>query len=392
MINASLLLGLFASLALGNLGRISFFGQSINGYIFEFFVLSLFISLFIQYRFEVFLWSRRQFQAVYIFLGILAISLVVSIVRFRTFENVVAFLYLARLTLYFSVFLHLAYHKQSHKPYLKVFKKVFLAFAVLTAIFTIVQYTLYPNLRNLFYLGWDEHLYRAFGLFFDTSVAAAIYGLTFLALLMDTKHRIVNAKIRTILMALNAVFLILSFARGGYIALIVTAAIYMFRHRMTKLLIAGIVICACIFILAPKPGGEGVKIFRTNSIQSRIKDDTAGIELFRRNPILGVGYNHLRGIKPEVLRGTDLDSQSHAAGSYHSSFVTILATGGILGFVALIYMLISLARISESSLYFVVFLSIFSLFDNILLHPFVLILALFLIAYEYEGDITTSGT
>ncbi len=392
MINASLLLGLFASLSLGNLGRISFFGQSINGYIFEFFALSLFISLFIQYRFEVFLWSRRQFRAVYVFLGILAISLAVSIIRFRTFENVVAFLYLARLTLYFCVFLHLAYHRQNHKPYLKVFKKVFLVFAVLTAIFTLVQYILYPNLRNLFYLGWDEHLYRAFGLFFDTSVAAAIYGLTFLALLMDTKHKIVKAKARTILMALNAIFLILSFTRGGYFALLATAAIYMVRRRMIKWFIIGIAICAFIFILVPKPGGEGVNILRTNSIQSRIKDDMEGIDLFRRNPVLGVGYNHLRGIKPEARRGTDLDSQSHAAGAYHSSFVTILATGGILGFLAFVYMLISLARISEGSFYFVTFLSIFSLFDNILLHPFVLFLALFLIAYEYEGDITTSDT
>ena len=40
-----------------------------------------------------------------------------------------------------------------------------------------IQLMFYPALRNLYYLGWDEHLYRMFSTFLDPNFAGAFFVL-----------------------------------------------------------------------------------------------------------------------------------------------------------------------------------------------------------------------
>ena len=79
--------------------------------------------------------------------------------------------------------------------------------------------------------------------------------------------------------------------------------------------------------------------------------------------------------------GSDL---THSGASFHSSFLIILVTSGLIGLTLFILVLIRLAGINEISRFAVLFLSLFSLSDNILLHPFVLFLFFSLIVLSFR--------
>jgi O-antigen ligase len=232
--------------------------------------------------------------------------------------------------------------------------------AVLTITSTLIQYFLYPDLRNLIYQGWDPHLYRTFGVFFDTSIAAAIFGIFFLT---------INQPVIKIIYLL---LIALSFSRAIYLGISLTL-IYLFvsQKQFKKLAIFLLLFLALVFFI-PKPSGEGVNLKRFYSVVSRGQDYLQGINLWKNKPILGYGYNRIRYVK----EGDSL----HAGASFSSSFLTILVSSGALGLLGFLWLLTAFAKASKVKrkvgLYLIIFLSIVSLFDNVLLHPFILFLLL----------------
>jgi O-antigen ligase len=100
-----------------------------------------------------------------------------------------------------------------------------------------------------------------------------------------------------------------------------------------------------------------------------------------KQPIFGVGYNRIRYKKAELGLAAEYGS-SHAAANYHSSFVTMLAAGGIIGMAFYGLFLISLMKVSRPTFFYIFFLSIISLGDNSLLHPFMMFFVYRLIVLE----------
>lgn len=342
--------------SLGQLGRISFFSQQINFYLYEVVLtLSLFL-LFFKYRFKPIKKAWKDFKPVFFFLIVLLVSLLIDWLKYNLFENIIASLYFFRLILYFSYFFYLQYHLKKNKDFSKTIKYGFFIIAVLTIISTIVQYFLYPDLRNLFYQGWDPHLYRTFGVFFDTSIAAAIFGFFFLT---------VN---QPIIKIIYLILVALSFSRAVYLGLSLTL-IYIFiqKKQFKKILLFLLFFITLIFII-PKPAGEGVNLKRFYSIVSRQEDYQTGLKLWKNKPILGYGYNRIRYIKKS--------DSLHSGASFSSSFLTILVSSGVLGLFGFLGVLGRLGKINKISQPLIIFLSIISLFDNILLHPFILFLLL----------------
>ena len=203
----------------GQLGRVSFFDQQVNFYLYEVvLILSLFL-LFFKYRLKPIKEAWKKFKPLFFFLFILLISLLIDWSKYNSFENTVAFLYFFRLILYFSTyFFYFRYHVKIDKKFSKVIKNGVFIIAVLTIISTVIQYFLYPDLRNLFYQGWDPHLYRTFGVFFDTSIAAAIFGILFLT---------IN---QPVIKIIYLILIALSFSRAIYLGLSLTL-IYIFIQK-----------------------------------------------------------------------------------------------------------------------------------------------------------------
>ncbi|MBI2641182.1 O-antigen ligase family protein [Candidatus Roizmanbacteria bacterium] len=255
-------------------------------------------------------------------------------------------------------------------------------FILLTPVASIIQYFLYPNLRNLQYLGWDPHLYRLFGLFFDTSVAGAIYALLFLLIFLSGKKLMKNDILRNFLLVTFMIFSVLTYSRSLYLALPVVVSLY-FIAKKQYVLPAVFFISFLIFIsLSPKPFGEGVNLGRTFSIESRFNDYQLAFKLWKKNPLFGIGYNRIRYVKNELV--------NHAGASLHSSFLIVLVTGGMAGLILFLFALLKIASLSEYSHYAMVLLGLLSFADNILLHPFVLLLLFSTSAYSIIRPFGTS--
>lgn len=340
--------------SLGQLGRISFFDQQVNFYLYEITLGSSLIFLISKHKSKPITDAWKNFRAIFIFLLVLLISLIPEWLKYNFFENAVAFLYFFRLLVYFSYFIYLRYHVKKDWQSSKTIKKGILAVAVLTVISTFIQYFLYPDLRNLFYQGWDPHLYRTFGVFFDTSISATIFGILFLT---------IN---QPVIKIIYLILIALSFSRAIYLGLSLTL-IYIFiqKKQFKKILLFLLFFIVLIFII-PKPAGEGVNLKRLYSITSRGQDYLQGINLWKNKPVLGYGYNRVRYVK---------NSKSlHSSTSFSSSFLTILVSSGVLGLLGFLGVLGRLGKINKTSQYLIIFLSIISLFDNIILHPFILFL------------------
>lgn len=314
----------------------------------------------------------------FVFTGVLLLSFLISLNQYSQSRNLFAVLYLIRLLLYLFYFIYCSYTLKKNAHLLSVVKRGVLLFAIITAIASFGQYFFYSNLRNLSYLGWDPHQYRIFGLFFDTSVAASIFGLGTLYLLKPQKK--IWSKVG---ITISLILGLLTYSRAYYLAILSVLILFFVKKRKyvwIGLLFGGAVIS---YFMLPRPQGEGVNLLRTFSIESRKADDEKALKIFVKNPLLGIGYNH---INKEVGEGDEERPANHASASYHSSYLIILVTTGIIGLICFVLMVYKFAQISEMSLLYVVFLSIFSLFDNILLHPMTMFLFLSLLAIELADN------
>jgi len=360
-----LLILTFFLFSLGQLGRVSFFNQQVNFYLYEVLMGILLLFYFLKLEFTPLkkLFDSQQ----WIFWGFiyLLISFFVKFFDYSLFENIVSFLYLLRLFFYFLFFTYLYFYYQKKKK--KDLVLGFLIFSFLTIIFSFVQFFLYPNLRNLAYLGWDVHQNRVFGVFFDTSVAASIYGLFFLFWL--------NYKNTRYLWLLPPLFLLLYFTYSRFVIFSFFLTLFLFFLKKSSLRYFFITLVFLIFLLIffPQKSGVGVNLNRFFSIESRIKENILGIEMGLKNLLFGIGYNRIRFFrqKNNFLWQSDFNIY-HGASSFQSTYVTLFVATGVVGLLFFGKGFIKLINCSKEFFYLIFFIAISSLADNLLLHPFLI--------------------
>jgi len=350
---------------LGQLGRISFLNQAINFYLYEVFLVIFFIYLFVKLRFKPLRYFYKKFPIFFYFFGWLLVSYLIGLRGYSLQENLIGFLYLARVIFYGGFGGYVGYEVKENPSFKKVLQKGIMIIIVITIITGIIQYFLYPDLRNLYYAGWDPHLNRMFGLFFDTSVAAAVYGMLFLYFIIIKKF--------PWLQLLLLICLILTFSRSTYLAIIFIIIINFITQKDYKKLFLILGLFLAIFFLAPKQFGLGVGLNRFFSIESRINDYRQAIFLWKKSPLIGFGYNRIAYLKEKYhLLNTKEIFPQHALASFSSSYLVILVGSGILGLLGMLGVLGRMWQINEKARPIIVFLSIVSLTDNIILHPFIM--------------------
>lgn len=368
---------------LGQLGRISVYGGTL--YLYELFMcISLGIIIWNIVRSkridisrdhdinpQELLLYKKVFVALFLFLATLTIGLLISLPAYDPKENTVAILYAVRLAVYSlyiallaSPFMHIVMNG-------KVLRIVFFFSFVAIIIGSMLQYLYYPDLRNLWYAGWDPHAFRLFGTFLEPVILASVLGLS---LCFSLIVPVGQPRIKWLLVLIGSLLLFLTFSRAALIAFFGVLFIYVLRKKLWRLFIVGIGVFLVGYLIVPKPSGEGVNLLRTSTIESRVVDYQNGISVWQKNIITGIGYNHIPFEKEVPYSYSDTGEQvpNNARGAFHSSFLTILATGGIVTFIAYGVFLVQVSRISEYHFYSLVFLCILALFDNVLLHPFVM--------------------
>lgn len=367
---------LLFSLLAGQFGRIELFGKLVNGYVQDPFAFLFVIYLLRQYGITP-LTNLLRNKIVILFGAVIIASFVLSLFDYPAVSNIVALLYLMRMVLYLvlGVYLHTLMKKK--KSVVKGAEKLVWYFSLGLLLVSVVQYLFFSNFWGLYALGWDPHLYRMSATYIDVYVAAALYGI--LVLYWYRRQNIVLA-------LLFMICLVFTFSRSAYVAFLLSALVFLILKKSLKELVVVSALFALFVVLVPKPFGEGVSLLRVASVNSRLRDYRIAISMAQKKPLLGYGYNRIRYAK-EKLDLAKTDDRSHAISSFHSSFLIVLVTTGGVGLFASLALLFQYGMKNREFLPILLYICSMSLFDNVLLHVFVLLPFLLIGAMTYQSSL-----
>lgn len=265
------------------------------------------------------------------------------------------------------------------------------------AIVGLAQYILYPNLRNLIYLGWDPHEFRVFGTFLDSGYIGLILSVTIMlgwvGLSLRTDIKAISQRMyRGALfsgISISAAALALTYSRSSYLALLAGSIAYSYYLKSVKpVLIVLVVIALCLVMLPrPSPTAEATDLSRIASVHARAINYQNTLSIIRDHPIIGVGFNMLRyeNRNRSIVPYSEWDTSNAAAGA-DNSVLFVLATSGLAGFLAisilgykLLKALHPIALHPRKQQYAVIFLAstaaivTHSMFNNSLFYPWVMV-------------------
>src|SRR3989344_1715561 len=173
-------------------------------------------------------------KPILIFTGIGFISLLINLRLLNLSEFLISFLYLIRWIFYAGIFFVVDGFDDKFKrkvPFFMMLSGTIIVFA------GFIQYFMYPALRNLMYLGWDEHLYRMFSTFLDPNFLGAFLVLNFLLILGLFLHYSKDSRklvIFGLLGALNLIAVFLTYSRSALIMLFVSILTFLILKKKIK--------------------------------------------------------------------------------------------------------------------------------------------------------------
>lgn len=282
----------------------------------------------------------------FLFAGVALFSFLLTPIKLTLQEKLISYLYLLRYVAYFFVYITAFYLIKTKKLNTSQLLKRLTFIGLSLSVIGWLQYLLYPDLRNLFYLGWDPHYKRIFASYFDPNYLGLMLVFTLILLWTSPppspirRGRISVEVLRSWLSRIFVfVTLMFTYSRSSYLALITTSVFFsIFSKRMTYLLILLVILIMSIIVL-PRPGGEGVKLERIFSVEQRIENWQLGVKIIKNHLILGVGFNTLRyARKPyEPYKLDQFDS--HSAGGLDNSLLFVAVTTGIFGLITYLLLL-----------------------------------------------------
>jgi len=376
MFDALLLVGIFISLLAGQFARIELIDAFANIYVHEIFLLMFIGSSVIRLGLSPLhkIVKKKEFVLLIV---LTIVSFIISFGEFTLQQNGLSLLYFLRAALYFMFGIYLVEYLKHSKTNKTFIYCLIYSFSILLIITTAIQYIFYPNFWVLKPFGWDPHMYRASSAYFDVFVAAAIYGVLSFFWYINKKY----------ILSLSYVSaLALSFSRSAYLAFLISIIYYFIVKKKWRELLIIIFLFISLVLILPKPFGEGVNLLRTASISSRIQDYQLGVKIWQEKPLLGFGYNRIRFAK-EQLNLAQADDKSHSLASFHSSFLVLLVTGGMLGFAIFMFILLKFYKKYPTLRVYGIFILSMSLFDNVLLHALVALPLIFVAIYSIQSKV-----
>lgn len=283
-----------------------------------------------------------------LFIVIALASLFVNAKYLSTNEFLVSFSYLIRWTIYAGLYYVVKTFSFEYK------KKAIYIFAIsgcLIVLFGFIQYFFYSNLRNVYYLGWDDHMYRLFSTFLDPNFAGAFLvfylifttGL-FLHFLKTKQKKFLFGTSCIFLLTLTAIYL--TFSRSALIMLLLSFLAFSVFAKKMKWVLRLILISIIFFLISAKNFNiENRNLFRIASTEARLESAKTTIQIIKDNPILGVGFNTYRYAQIRYgFRRPEGALESHADAGSDNSFLFILATTGIIGLLSYLYLLFAILK------------------------------------------------
>ena len=333
----------FVSFSLGEIARIQF-PNSITVGLFDISVVSLSFYILAKTR-------KSKFTLkipIILFILISLFSLGINFRRYELDQFLIGSLYLLRWIAYTGVYFSATSLSDKGKKYT-------LRFMMLSGIFIVffgyLQFLFYPSLRNLYYLGWDEHMHRMFSTFLDPNFAGVVFVLFFVFFYVFKEKFISNRLLSSLILLLTFGAIILTYSRGAYLMFVVCALIYSILVRQWKV-VAGVVLVFMILfiILSPRFYIENTNLLRVASATQRLESSKQALAIFNKNP-LGVGFNTFRYAREKYgFKDLSLFGPSHSGAGVDNSMVLILVTTGVPGFLVYVYLIYKIFRIGSFNL------------------------------------------
>lgn len=374
MITNFLLTLLILTLPFGQLTRVTLFSPEIHFYLQDIIILLLIFFSLIEKKIPGEIFKKELNRTIFAFFLLGGFSLFLSLNRFPFSEILISSLYLFRWLAYAFVFLLTPIIlKSSGKAN---FYKLLIYQGLALAIFGLIQYFLFPDFRAFEIYGWDPHYYRLLSTLFDPGFTALMLVLSLILLVVHYWNYFLGKKplVFYFVFLIFYLALALTYSRSGYLAyllafLLITLKKHKF-HLFPVILILGVI----TVLLLPRPGGEGVKLERTASIEARFENWQEGLLILKDNPLFGAGFNTLRYVQRNYGFSGDKWQESHASAGLDASFLFILATSGIAGFLTFTHLLRLLfhrqSLIINASL---IALISHSFFNNTLFYPWIML-------------------
>lgn len=221
----------------------------------------------------------------------------------------------------------------------------------------LIQYLLYPDLRNLFYLGYDPHHYRLFGLFLDPNIIGLIFAWAFFYF----KGLELKPVYKLLILGVTLLALLLTYSRISWLSF-AAGITYLFFEKRRQWYMLFLIVFALIALLLPRYFGEGTNIFRTNSLVGKQKSFEVATLLLEKSPFIGIGFNNLNQVKNYVGKVPD-----NSRYGLDNSLLTVVVTTGIIGTLIFLVFWLSLWRGNNNArvytlVYFVHLMSVNSFF------------------------------
>ncbi len=292
--------------------------------------------------------STRLTKPLILFSSISLISLIINSAGLQYSQWLTAFLYWIRFVSYAGIYYLVLY---TDKDTFKKCKSLLLIAGSVFVILGYIQFFLYANLRNLYYLGWDEHNYRLFSTFLDPNFAGAFLVLFLLFLFarinisLDDKNN--NILIRLgLLSIITIVAIFLTYSRSALLMLVISVTAYLYLLGKKKFLIIPITFTIVfLIVLSPTFNKENTNLLRTTSSLARLETYDNAHKIIYDHPYIGVGFNAYRyaqesyGFHPVESKFPD-----HGEAGTDNSFLFVTATTGVIGLLAYLYIWYSILK------------------------------------------------
>lgn len=312
-----------------------------------------------------------------IFISILALSLIWQLGRLPVETLALSGLYLVRVVGYLALVPLVRRSNLSVNYWSSFIYIIGIGFAVIG----LVQYGLYPDLRNIEYLGWDPHYYRVVATLLDPNYLGGLLVIVWFWGVWMWERFPARKLFLFIGQLLLSSALLLTFSRSSYLAWIVgMLMIGVIKKRIWLIGAIGLGLSG-LFLILPKPGWGFVQFDRMITVVARIENWVAAVEMFKASPIIGLGFNTLR-----FRDFPTVDLASKAAAGVDNSFLFVLVTSGFIGLIAFGNLLKNwvklwlglmaskkLLTLGQTGMVMIAAISIHSLFINSLFYPWILI-------------------
>jgi len=342
-----LIVAIFLVFPLGEIARIHL-GEVSVGLIDLLMLPAIFLSLRVSYKEK----SKLLYPIALTALAFL-FSLLINLSQYSLDQSLVAILYLIRWISYSSIYIILLRFARKNKK--NLYRYMFFSGALFLTL-GFFQYFFYPSLKNLYYLGWDEHMYRLFSTFLDPNFTGIFMSLfLFFSFILRDKIAGKNKTLKFLVdtsIPFSALAVVLTYSRSALITLLTGFFVYCIIKRNVRLLAFILFSSILVFIILSKNFYiENTNLLRTASSKQRLETIVQSVEIYKKSPVFGIGFNALRYAREESgFKDKSLFGPSHSGAGVDNSFVFVLVTSGIVGLAAYLYLLYSIFLLAVKKL------------------------------------------